>query len=553
MVSGELVGGRYAVAACSRFLHDLENGADRGIHYAEKTAAAYVAFFEKGIVHTVGGHAGKPFILLPWQKFVICNLFGWKRDDGSRRFNYSYIALARKNGKTTLMAGVALAALLFDEEAAAEVYTAATTRAQAKICLDEAIRMVRRSPMLSRHLSTTKYEIEALNLGGKMSALSADAKTLDGRNVHACIIDEYHEHPNDGVFNVLKSGMQSRKNPMHLTITTAGSNLDSPCYKLHRTCREILDGIKTDDAQFAMIFELDEADKWSDEAAWQKANPSLGSTLEMSALSRQFQQAVNFGGSAEAEFRTKHCNEWVTSARTWIRDVEWMACKSDIDPAGPVYAGLDLASVSDLTALVMFWPDNNGGGEVRGHYWLPRATVDRVIKENPGHIYRDFLKLDNFHITDGNVTDYAALRRQISGVHISASGGYKFDTSCVMKSHKLQKLAFDRYNSTQIAIDLTDDGVPLAPFGQGFVSMSPALKQVEVMVRSGKLRHNGDPVLRWAMANVELKIDPAGNIKADKGKSGGKIDPIVAMAMAIGEQMKSGPPITLESLRVVNL
>jgi phage terminase large subunit-like protein len=552
VVSGDVVAGHYEVAACSRFLRDLEDGQDRGLRWDSQTADAYLEFFKRALVHTVGHHAGKPFLPLPWQTFVIANLYGWRREDGTRRFNYSYIAVARKNGKTTMMAGCALVALFFDQEPAAEVYTAATTRAQAKICLDEAIRMVRRSPILSRHLTTTKYEVEAPQLSGRLSSLSADAKTLDGRNVHTCIIDEYHEHPTDAVFNVLKSGMQSRTNPLHLTITTAGHSKTGPCYRLHRTCREILDGVKTDDAQFTMIFELDDGDDWSDPENWSKANPSLGSTLERSALDRQYQQAVNFGGSAEVEFRTKHCNEWVTSSATWIRDEHFTACKEVRPLSARCWAGLDLAATKDLTALAVIFPKDDGTVDVRCEYWLPQATVDLVLQENPGHIYREFIKLPNFHVTHGNVTDHSAIRRRVTGTYITAAG-HQFDPSCWMKTHKLERLAFDRHNSTQIAVDLTDDNAPLAPFGQGFVSMSPAMKELEVLIMTGKIRHDGDPVLRWALANVELKMDPAGNIKADKARADDKIDPVVALAMAVGEWMKTPKPLTNEQFIVVDL
>jgi phage terminase large subunit-like protein len=203
----------------------------------------------------------------------------------------------------------------------------------------------------------------------------------------------------------------------------------------------------------------------------------------------------------------------------------------------PCWGGLDLASVSDMTALVMVYPDN-GGYHVRGHYFLPSDTVDQVLDRDPSHIYRTFRDLPNVHLTDGNVTDYASIRRVVSGV-MNTPDGQVVDENSIMHKYQVQKIAFDRYNSTQIAIDLVDDGVPLVPFGQGFVSMSSPTKQLEVLTRTGKIWHDGDPVLRWALGNVELKMDPAGNIKADKQKSGGKIDPIVAMIMGIGEHMKS--------------
>ena len=538
VVHGKLVASKYTRKACERYLTDLDTAEERGLEFRPKTAQAYITFFQRAIRHTVGEWDGKPFDPLPWQKFILWNLYGWFREDGTRRFNYAYVTVARKNGKTTLMAGAALAALFFDQEKAAEVYFAATKKDQAKIGFDEAQRMVTFSPPLRKHLKAGKHDIKAPTLSARCTYLSSERDTLDGLNVHFAGIDEYHAHTTDGVANVLRSGMQARRNPLHFTITTAGFNRESPCFELQKTCKEILDGIKHDDAQFAILYELDEDDDWTDSSTWVKANPSLGTALRSQLLDSQLQQAINLGGSREVEFKTKHLNKWVTASKTWIQDEVWMRNKRDVNLDGlKCWGGLDLASVSDMPALVMCYPEN-GGYHVRGHYFLPSDTVHQVLDREPSHIYRTFLELPNVHLTDGNVTDYASIRRKVSGV-MNKPEGQVVEESSLMHTYNVQKIAFDRYNSTQIAIDLVDDGVPLVPFGQGFVSMSSPTKQLEVLVRTGKLWHDGDPVLRWALGNVELKMDPAGNIKADKQKSGGKIDPIVAMIMGIGEHMKS--------------
>ena len=538
VITGKIPAAKYVAKACQRYLTDLDTAEERGLEFRPKTAQAYITFFQRAIRHTVGEWDGKPFDPLPWQQFILWNLYGWFREDGTRRFNYAYITVARKNGKTTLMAGCALAALFFDQEKAAEVYFAATKKDQAKIGFDEAQRMVSISPQLRRHLRAGKHDIKAPKLSARCTYLSSERDTLDGLNIHFAGIDEYHAHPTDGVANVLRSGMQARRNPLHLTITTAGFNRESPCYEMQKTCKEILDGVKHDDAQFALIYELDEDDDWTDSSTWIKANPSLGVALRQQLLESQLQQAINLGGSREVEFKTKHLNKWVTASKTWIQDEIWSANERQEDLTGRIcWGGLDLASVSDMTALVMVYPDGEGY-HVRGHYFMPSDTIDNILDRDPSHIYRTFLDLPNFYITDGNVTDYAAIRRLVSGV-MNRPDGQEVDATSLMHNYQIEKIAFDRYNSTQIAIDLVDDGVPLTPFGQGFVSMSSPTKQLEVLVRTGKVWHDGDPVLRWALGNVELKMDPAGNIKADKQKSGGKIDPIVAMVMGIGEHMKT--------------
>ena len=551
VVTGKIIAPKYVLKSCERYLTDLDTGEERGLEFKPNVAGAYIQFFSKAIRHTVGEWDGMPFDPLPWQQFILWNLYGWFREDGTRRFNYAYITVARKNGKTTLMSGCALAALVFDQEKSAEVYFAATKKDQAKIGFDEAQRMASASGPLRRHLKAGKHDIKAPKLNARCTYLSSDRDTLDGLNVHFAGIDEYHAHPTDGVANVLRSGMQARRNPMHLTITTAGFNKESPCYELQKTCKEILDGVKHDDAQFAIIYELDEGDDWTDSSTWIKANPSLGVALRPQLLESQLQQALNLGGSREVEFKTKHLNKWVTASKTWIQDEIWTKNQREIDLSGRIcWGGLDLASVSDMTALVMVYPEDDGY-HVRGHYWLPSDTVEQVLQRDPGHIYRNFLELPNVHITDGNVTDYSSIRRMVSGI-MNTPEGQQVDENSIMHNFQVQRIAFDRYNSTQIAIDLTDDGVPLVPFGQGFVSMSSPTKQLEVLVRTGRIWHDGDPVLRWALGNVELKLDPAGNIKADKQKSGGKIDPIVAMVMGIGEHMKT-PQETEQNFDIISL
>jgi len=537
VVAGDITAGKYVQKACSRYLLDLDEADEKGLEFRPHVADSYIQFFQKAVKHTVGVHAGKPFDPLPWQQFILWNLYGWHNEGGTRRFNYAFISVGRKNGKTTLIAGCALAALFFDQEQAGEIYFAATKRDQAKIGFDEMARMAGQRGPLKRHVEVEKHAVRCPSLNSRATYVSSDARTLDGLNPHFISLDEYHSHPTDAVFNVMKSGMQSRINPIHMTITTAGFNLDGPCAALQNTCKQILDGVKQDESQFAMIFELDEEDDWKDESTWVKANPSLGATIRMDLLRKQYMQAKNMGGSAETEFKTKHLNLWVQSSKTWIKDEEWMANVREIDTTGlQCWGGLDLASVSDMTALVLCFPID-GGIYVEGHYFLPEAAVERAMQSDQGHIYAQFMDLPNVHVTEGNVTDYSALRRLISGVCLTPDG-WEIDESCLMQRHKVERVAFDRYNSTQIAIDLQNDGVPLSPYGQGFVSISAPAKEMEVLVRSGRLWHSGDPVLRWALANVELRTDPAGNIKPDKGKSNGKIDPVVALIMGLGEKMK---------------
>ena len=554
VVSGKIVAGKYARLACQRYLDDLDNATRNGWEFREGTAVAYIDFFKKALVHTVGRYDGQPFEPLPWQQFILWNLYGWYNKDGSRRFRYGYISVARKNGKTTLIAGCALAAAVFDEEQAGEVYFAATKRDQARIGFQEAARMATRG-VLKTVCQVGKHDVYVPRYNSRITYLSSDSRSLDGLNASFCAIDEYAFHKDDSVSNVLRSSMQARQSPLHLTITTAGT-FQGACYDLQRTCKQILDGVKSDPAQFCIIYELDEGDNWKTQKNWRKANPSLGETITLDGLKKQYTQAKNIGGSYQTEFKIKHLNTWVQASKTWIPAEAWAAnTQKDVDVSGlPCWGGLDLASVSDLTALMLLYEDGDTY-HVRGHYWLPKDTYDATIQADPAHPYSKFYELPNFHLTEGNVTDYSAIRRLVTGV-VYTPNGEEHTGQGLLDTYDVRKIAYDRYNSTQIAIDLTNDGAPLVPYGQGFVSMSAPTKQLEVLVRSGKLKHDGCPLLAWSLQNVELKTDPAGNVKPDKGKTSlkgkrqNKIDPVVGLVMALGENMKQAPETTDEDLKV---
>jgi len=555
IVAKKVTAGKYTILACQRYLNDLKNADKNGWIFEQKTAEAYINFFTKTLVHTVGQHSGQPFKPLPWQQFILWNLYGWFNKDGSRRFRYGYISVGRKNGKTTLIAGCALAAAIFDEEQAGQIYFAATKRDQARIGFEEAARMASKSPILKTVCTVNKHDIYIERYDSKLTYLSADSRSLDGLNASFCAIDEYAFHRDDSVSNVLRSSMQARKNPLHLTITTAGT-FKGACYELQKTVKQILDGTKQDAAQFGIIYELDETDNWQTQKNWIKANPSLGATITKDSLKKQFIQAKNIGGSYQTEFKIKHLNTWVSASKTWIPAEMWQANKQDKDVSGlTCFAGLDLASVSDLTALVLLFKENDIY-HARGFYWLPKETYEAELLSDPAHPYSRFIEQDNFILTEGNVTDYAYIRKLITGVTYTPTGE-TYSEDNLLNKHDLKRIAYDRYNSTQIAIDLTNDGAPLAPYGQGFVSMSAPTKQLEVLVRSGKLKHDGDKVLSWSLQNVELRTDAAGNIKPDKGKAAGKgrrqnkIDPIVSLVMALGESMKEAPELDDNALKVI--
>ena len=540
VLDGTIITNQWIKAACQRHLDDLETGEKRGLYFDQEEGQRFVAFFERFLHHSKGKWAGDPFILLPWQQFMISSLYGWKRSDGSRRFRTLFCAVGRKNGKSATCSGLGLAMLDFDQEPAAEVYFSATKRDQARICHVEAERMVKASPHLKKRIGIHRNNLHVKATGSKAEPLSSEARSLDGLSPHCAIIDEYHAHKDAEIFHVLKSATGSRSQPLLAIVTTAGWNIDGPCFHFQKTCQDVLQGIKDDDSLLPLIYCLDEEDDWKDQSTWIKANPSLGESISMEYLQEQYTQATNYGSTEEANFRTKHLNEWVSSSDVWIRDEDWM--KSGAEPIDidlktlTWYGGLDLAAVSDFCCLVLVAELPDGELLARRWYWLPESAWDKRMDKEQSSIHMDMLDLPYFFLSPGNVTDYQALRRTISGYYVQ-DGTVKHDTSCIMDQYNVGSISFDRWNSSTLVTQLTGDGVLMAPIGMGYASQSAPLRELERLILEKKLIHEADPVLRWMIRNVMIQRDPAGNIKLDKARSQDKIDGVMALNCAVAEWM----------------
>lgn len=480
--------------------------------------------------HTQGKWAGLNFQTGPDQAFAWWCIFGWKKkSNNKRRFTKVYKEVARKRGKTEDAAVTALMCLLFDQEYGAEVYTAATKRDQAKIAFDRAKTMARLakkdSQVLNSLIGIHKYNVHVLSTESKIEPLSADSDKLDGLNPHCTIIDEYHAHRTDDLIKVIETGMGAREQPLLYIITTAGFNLQSPCYQFRRVCCDILEGKKTDDNTFAIIFTLDEGDNWEDEGTWIKSNPAIGNTPSLDYMRSMYQKAKNEGAVAEIQFKTKNLNVWTGTHATWVEDEVWMQCAGDIpDLSGrECFGGLDLASVRDLAAFVLTFPPENDGDPYiqKFFFWCPDDQIDKRSVQD-GVPYREWVARGHIEATPGNVTDYRFIKAKI----LELAGVYN-----------LRAINFDRWNSSQIVQELIEEGAEMLPFGQGFKDMNTPTKDYERLLRSGKLLHDNNPVMRWMMGNVSLAIDPADNVKIDKKHSSEKVDGPVAAVMSISAAM----------------
>lgn len=519
--SGKVVACEYVRLAVERYYADLDNALDMGWHFDRKAAGRAIKFIES-LKHTKGEWAGQKFLLEPWQQFAVWNIFGWKLADGTRRFRYAYIEIARKNGKTALSAGIGLYMLFADGESRPEVYSAATVKDQAKICFADAVEIVKATD-LKRYLSPFRNSITYEQKGGLFKSLSSDYGTHDGLNPSCGIIDEFHAHKDSGMFDVIKSAFGARRQPLMFIITTAGFNKTGACYAYRENVIKILRGVNRDDSLFGIIYTQDTKEEWDDSKMWIKSNPNLGVSLSVDYLASQVMDAKN-RPEAVRNVMTKNVNLWVDAERTWILDEVWQKCAGATDPATlrgcDCWGGLDLSNVSDVTAFVLLFNENEKF-QLLPFFWIPEEKMlEKIRKEN---INYDLWVRDGYmKVTPGNVIDYDFV---------------KADILRIVADYDLKSTAYDRWNASQTIIDLSNEGMEFNPFGQGFGSMSAPTKQFEALVLTGELEHFGNPVLRWMLSSTVVQTDPAGNIKPDKRKSVQKIDGIVASIMALGEWM----------------
>ena len=495
-------------------------------YFDEKAADRVVAFIELHIKHIKGELGGKPFILEPFQKKIVRDLFGWKyRDSGLRRFRTAYICLPRKNGKSTLISAIALYMLVADGEPSAECYVAAGDRQQAGIIFDVAASMVRGDKQLAKNLKVFKSSIIHEKSNSAFKAISAEASSKFGYNASFICMDEFFVQKDAALWDALTTSVGARRQPLTIAITTAGYNRESICYKTEEYGRKVSGGIIEDDSFYYVKYHCPLDVEWDSEEALVLANPALESgAVKIDYLKREQEKAVKMP-SYENTFRMLHLNQWMSSASKWLSDQQWMECnfgevKLEDLRGLPVWCGLDLASVRDVSCLVMLTIIDEKY-VILPFFWTPKETAF-VRSRRDGVDYIGWEKEGLMELTEGDVTDYNYIKERIKEI---------------AEVVNVQEIAYDRWNSSQLVIDLVNDGLPMTPFGQGFASMSAPTKALEKIVIGKELNHAGNKVLRWMCSNVAIKNDPAGNCKLDKSKSSEKIDGMIALVMALGSQM----------------
>ena len=478
-----------------------------------------IRFFEENLTHAKGELGGKPFFLEPWQKGYIGTLFGTLRNDKLRQYRTSLLAIPRKNGKSTLCAGIALK-LMFDGEPGAEIYSCAADRDQARLVFEMAKVCVEASPKLRSRLRVFRNSIVREDTHSVYRALSAEAFTKHGLNAHGVIFDELHAQPDRELNDVMATSMGARRQPLLVYITTAGYDRKSVCWEIWRYAEAVAAGTIKDETFLPAIYAAPADADWKDEKVWAVANPNLGVSIKLDFLRSECQRAVEVP-AYENTFRQLYLNQWTQQDTRWLRMDHW----AQGDKPCPVpllgrdcWGGLDLASTFDTTALVLVFPLDDGTYWVEPHFWIPSENLRQRV--NRDRVPYDLWEKQGFlHVTDGNVTDYDVVRRDINDL---------------AQRYNIRQIAIDRWNATQLSTQLQGDGREIVGFGQGYGSMSAPAKQLETLVVAGRLLHGGHPVLGWQAGNVAVDSDYAGNIKPSKRKSTERIDGIVALTMALG-------------------
>ena len=508
-----------------------------GSYYDDEAADRAVKFF--GLLNLVEGKgAGEPWQLMPWMEYeVIRPLFGYKRADGSRLYRTVWLEVPRKNAKTTLAAGLALYGLVADNEPGAQVYMGARDRAQARICYETARKMVDSSPALRKRCRAVRSYIEVPKTGSVLRTISGEALGQHGFNAHIAVLDEVHAHKNREIWDVLSSSVGARRQPIVIGITTAGVyDPNHIAWEQHDYAIRVAGGEHEDPSYLAIIYSAEMDDDWTDPKIWQKANPSLGITVMPEFFEDEIRKA-KVSPARQTAFSQLYLNKWTREVQRWIDMDSWRECglipvDKEAYKERACFVGLDLSSTTDVSALVQLFPEEDGGFTAIPHFWLPAEGI--YEKEKKDRLpYTKWAENGFMTLTPGNVIDYRYIRSYIEDL--------------ATKYHILE-LAYDPWNSTQLVVELAEQGMRVAPTRQGFATLSAPTKELERLIMSKKLSHANHPVLLAHADAALVQTDPAGNLKPDKSKSTARIDGLVALIMALNSAMLAGSALTGKSI-----
>lgn len=526
--SGRIPACKWVKLACERHTRDIASSITPDFRYRFDPAKAEKACkFVELLSHTKGEWARKPLKLEPWQQFIVASMFGWvDKKTGYRRFRKARLYVPRKNGKSIFGAALGLLMFRFDDEPGAEVYCGATSEKQAFEVFKPARQMCLNSPHL---VAAGKIGVNAGSLvssdGSKFEPIIG--KPGDGSSPHCSVTDEFHEHKTDELIATMETGMGARRQPMSIVTSTAGSNLAGPCRLDWKLCERILEnsGGFEDDTTFCIIYTVDQDDRWDCEESLRKANPNLGVSVGLDFLLAEM-RAAQQSAHLQARFKTKHLNLWVTSKNGFFNVAQWESlAKPEIKREDykefDCYLAGDLASKHDLVALMQLFCLPDKRYVLFGRYFIPLETLNMPENQH----YR------NWHIGGW---------LNVAGDQITDLEAFKDSAIEFCRDYNVIEMPSDPNRAWGVYPALEREGVPIVEYRNTILTMSEPMKELDVMIRSGRIIHNGDPVLAWAISNVTGKIDHKDNVYPNKDSPTSRIDPVVAALMAIGREMTRG-------------
>lgn len=518
VIENHIVASEAVKMACERHMRNLKQSETVPYiyHFEQKRAAHVIKFIEKFTKHSKGEWAGQPLILELWQKFILGSLFGWvRKDDGRRRFTLAYTQVARKNGKSPLASALSNYMFLADGEPGAECYCASIKRETAKIVWTEAMRMVKSSPVLKKHVRIIESMSVMQSGNSVMKALSADSGQ-DGLNISFFNLDEYHLLKDNAMFEVLVSGTSARRNPLGFVITTAGESRGgtSPCYMFYEYCKQVLKQHVDNENLFVFIAELDNEHEIHEREAWIKANPNLNVSVKLESLEQAYLRAVD--GHELDNFLIKHMNVWIERKDMYFPLSRWNEGRLNIQKGQECYVGIDLSSKLDITSVTAVFPLENGEYHVLNHNFMPADSIDARERQDKVP-YKRWATEGHITLTPGDVIDIE----------------YLFTYILELADHyRVVSFGFDPWNATALMTKTANAGLPTVEVRQGYKTLSEPTKFIKELMMEGKLVSGNNPVLKWAAANCVAKFDSAENVMLDKSKSVNRIDPMASTVVA---------------------
>lgn len=519
IVEGRITACESIKLACKRYLSFFE----RDDMEFKPSKVEKVVNFISHLKHYTGVHVNRPFLLSPYQLWLVSAIYGfyWKGTD-KRVTRNAYIEVGRKNGKSFLSAALCLYHLIADGEAAAEVILAATSAQQALISFKMAQTMLKPLDPKGRFFKQYRDQIKFLSTNSALHIVASDAKRLDGFNCSCYLVDEYHAHQNNDVLNVLSSSVGMRQNPLGIIITTAGFNLSSPCYEMHNVNLEILQGKKQDDSTFIAIYTLDKEDDPMDEKNWIKSNPNLGVTVTVESIKAEMTKAKN-NPTLMVNFLTKIMNIWVATSEEWI-PMQWIMDafqKVDLEDYRGMtcFMGHDLGATGDLTVLTFLIPIIDGIDTkfvIKNFYYLPQSCLEKGVNCEK---YRNWHRQGYLTVTNGNSTNYDYILNDAK----------KWSEVLVPEIY-----AYDAWNSTAYVQKCIQENLPMAAYSQSIGSMNRPTKEIARLLADKKVIIDYNPITQWCFENSVIKRDWNDNEKVVKDQYEKKIDGVVAILMALG-------------------